>query len=88
MILEDFEYADSSDREIAQLCLVSHPFVIRIRAELNKPASQNKFIPVSKRHKAQKSQLETLPPPDIQGYDQRDDVLKELAEENEALTDR
>lgn len=88
MILEDFEYADSSDREIAQLCLVSHPFVSRIRAELNKPASQNKFIPVSKRHKAQKSQLETLPPPDIQGYDQRDDVLKELAEENEALTDR
>lgn len=88
MILEDFEYADSSDREIAQMCLVSHPFVSRIRSELNKPASQNKFIPVAKRHKAQNSEVETLPAQDVQEYDQRNEVLKELAEENEALTDR
>lgn len=88
MILEDFEYADSSDREIAHMCLVSHPFVSRIRSELKKPTSKNKFIPFSKRHKAQNSEVETLPPLEVQEYDQRDEVLKELAEENEALTDR
>jgi hypothetical protein len=32
--------------------------------------------------------VETLPPPDVQEYDQRDDLLLELAEANEALTDR
>jgi len=87
-LLEDFEYSDKSDREIAALCAVSHTFVARIRAGMKtasvrkpnlmaKPA--NPFIKAT-------AEVATLPPEEE--YDQRDDVLLELAEANEALTDR
>lgn len=91
MIIEDIEYAELSDRQISQICLVSHTFVSRIRAEIKKPAATNKFTPVNRsqtRVLQQSPKVATLPPPDAQEYDPRDDVLKELTEENEALTDR
>ena len=87
-LLEDFEYSDKSDREIAALCAVSHTFVARIRAGM-KTASVRKTNlmakPVNPFIKAP-SEVATLPPEEE--YDQRDDVLLELAEANEALTDR
>jgi hypothetical protein len=87
-LLEDFEYSDKSDREIAALCAVSHTFVARIRAGM-KTASVRKpnlmAKPVNPVIKAP-SEVATLPPEEE--YDQRDDVLLELAEANEALTDR
>ena len=87
-LLEDFEYSDKSDREIAALCAVSHTFVARIRAGM-KTASVRKpnlmAKPVNSFLKAP-AEVATLPPEEE--YDQRDDVLLELAEANEALTDR
>ncbi len=88
LLLNDFEYADSSDREIAKLCQVSHTFVSKIRSELNKPVSANKFTPASSKHKKEKIKVATLPPQVILDYDPREDMLQELAAQNEVLTDR
>jgi hypothetical protein len=74
-LLEDFEYSDKSDREIAALCAVSHTFVARIRAGM-KTASVRKpnlmAKPVNSFLKAP-AEVATLPPEEE--YDQRDDVL-------------
>lgn len=87
-LLDDFEYIDKSDREIADLCAVSHTFVGKIR-------SGNKTVSVRKPNLMGKTvnpfvkpapEMATLP--EEEEYDQRDDVLLELAEANEALTDR
>jgi hypothetical protein len=87
-LLEDFEYSDKSDREIAALCAVSHTFVGRIRAgmkttSVRKPNLMTKTVNPFVKAPAE---VATLPPEEE--YDQRDDVLRELAEENQALTDR
>lgn len=87
-LLEDFEYSDKSDREIAALCAVSHTFVGRIRARIKTASARNPNLmpkPVNPFIKTP-AEVATLPPDEE--YDQRDDVLKELAEENEVLTDR
>jgi hypothetical protein len=87
-LLDDFEYIDKSDREIAELCAVSHPFVGKLRAGTKSSASKKpnlmtkNIIPIA----PTSDEVETLP--EDEEYDQRDDILKELAEENEALTDR
>jgi hypothetical protein len=91
LLLNDFEYADRSDREIAVMCNVSHPFVSKVRAELNRPASSNKFTPANRSHKWHRdrtNEVETLPPLGAEQYDPRDDVLSELARENDQLNDR
>jgi len=87
-LLEDFEYSDKSDREIAALCAVSHTFVGKIRASIKNASARNPNLmpkPINPFIKAP-AELATLPPEEE--YDQRDDVLKELAEANEILTDR
>ena len=72
----------------SDLCAVSHTFVGKIR-------SSNKTASVRKPNLMRKTvdpfvktapEMATLPPEEE--YDQRDDVLLELAEANEALTDR
>jgi hypothetical protein len=42
-MLEDIEWQDWSDREIARQCEVSHPFVAAMRKELNKPKAETKM---------------------------------------------
>jgi len=42
-MLEDIEWQDWSDREIARQCSVSHPFVSALRKELNKPKAETKM---------------------------------------------
>jgi len=42
-MLEDIEWQDWSDREIARQCEVSHPFVSAMRKELNKPKAETKM---------------------------------------------
>jgi hypothetical protein len=91
LLLNDFEYADKSDREIAQMCMVSHPFVSKVRADLNRPSSTSKFTPAKRPKKWNREltqEVETLPPLEAEQYDPHDDVLLELARENEQLNDR
>lgn len=92
LLLDDFEYSDASDREIAQLCAVSHPFVAKIRASLAKPANVNKFTPNKKSHVFSRDlskEVETFPPQSQEEeYDPTDDYIKDIIEENQALKDR
>jgi hypothetical protein len=92
LLLDDFEYSDASDREIAQLCAVTHPFVAKIRADLGKPANVNKFTPKKKSNawtRDRSKEVETFPPQSQEEeYDPTDDYVKEILEENQALKDR
>jgi hypothetical protein len=87
-LLEDFEYSDKSDREIAELCAVSHTFVGKLRAGLKSSASKKPNLMTKPIIAIAKTSVEVATLPEDEEYDQRDDILKELAEENEALTDR
>lgn len=91
-LLDEIEYADASDREIAQLCGVSHPFVARIRADMQNPACRSESAPIVKSSKWTRDrtkEVETLPPPVFEdSYDQDREVMQEMAQELEVLTDR
>jgi ParB-like nuclease domain len=87
LLLDDFEYADKSDREIAELCAVSHTFVSKIRSG-SKTTSESKPT-----LKAKPIKPFVNPAPDVatlpeEEYDPRDDLIKELIEEIESLKDR
>jgi ParB-like chromosome segregation protein Spo0J len=85
LLLDDFEYADKSDREIAELCAVSHTFVSKIRSD-SKTATERKS-----KLKAKQVNPNVKPVPEVatlteeEEYDQWNDVMKEIAEENESL---
>lgn len=89
-LLEDFEYIDKSDREIAAICAVSHTFVSKVRARNKQPAARNLNLmakPIGLSYETS-GEVATLPVDPVQEYDPRDDVFKELVEVNEALSDR
>ena len=87
-LVDDFEYIDKSDREIAELCAVSHTFVGKIRAGNKSSATKKPNLMAKPINPFVKPPAEVATLPDEEEYDQRDDVLKELAEANEALSDR
>lgn len=97
-MLEDFEWTDWSDREIAKWCKVGHTLVGRIRDELGAKTDKVKFerdgkvIEMAKRIKPKKESEELSK----DHLEQSTDVEKEklfdaveiLKAENEALTDK
>ena len=92
LLLDEFEYSDASDREIAQLCAVTHPFVAKIRADLGKPVKVNKFTPKKKTNNWTRDctkDVETFPP-QLKEEDiyPPHEIIKDLVQENEDLKDR
>jgi hypothetical protein len=92
LLLDEFEYSDASDREIAQLCAVTHPFVAKIRAGLGKPVNLNKFTPKKNTHnwtRDRSENMETFPPQlkEEEIYPPHE-IIKDLVQENEDLKDR
>ena len=87
-LLDDFEYIDKSDREIAELCAVSHTFVGKIRAGNKNSATKKPNLMAKTINPFVKPPAEVATLPDEEEYDQSDDILKELAEANETLSDR
>ena len=87
-LLDDFEYIDKSDREIAELCAVSHTFVGKIRAGNKSSATNKPNLMPKPTNPFVKPPTEVATLPDEMQYDPRDDALKDLAEANEALSDR
>ena len=88
LLLDDFEYADKSDREIAELCAVSHTFVSKIRSGSKTTYESKPTL------KAKPIKPFVNPAPDVatlpeeEEYDERDDLIKELIKEIESLKDR
>lgn len=82
-MLEDFEWGEWKDREIARQCHVSHPFVAKLRAGM-KLAGGN--ITTSKTEKKDKPKAEEVEEPVVP--DPRDQVIDELVERNSELEKR
>lgn len=86
-MLEDFEWAEWDDREIARQCHVSHPFVAKMRAALKAtkvPTTGN----VTSSKPTKQSKPEPEPEPEVPEYDPQQDVINELVERNQKLSQR
>lgn len=83
--LEDFEWAEMSDREIAKKVRVSHTFVSNLRAEINGDKLPKDEIPVSKPSKPEsKEKPNDEPEVDLS----KNEMVQSLVQENQKLTDR
>lgn len=83
-MLEDLEWQEWSDREIARQCHVSHPFVTKMRASM-KPTG-NVTTPKKSEKKAEKKVEE--PPEEAPEHDEAKELIEELLTQNEKLTQR
>ena len=85
-MLEDFEWSEWEDREIARQCHVSHPFVGKLRAalkEANKPLTGN--VTTSKPTKKAEPKVEE---PEAEEHNPHLEVIDELVERNAELEKR
>ena len=88
LLLDDFEYADKSDREIAELCAVSHTFVSKIRSVDKTTSKQKPNLKEKKDNLQVKPDIEVATLPEEEEYDPTNDYIKEIVDENELLKDR
>lgn len=82
-MLEDFEWGEWSDREIARQCHVSHPFVAKLRAAM-KPEKKGGNITTPKAEKKEPKAAE----PEVEEHDPQKEVIDELVERNSQLEKR
>lgn len=85
-MLEDFEWSEWSDREIARQCHVSHPFVAKLRAGMKpepKPESGN--ITSQKAEKKAEPKVKEV---EAEEHDPTKEVIDELVERNAELEKR
>ena len=80
--LEDFEWSELSDRQIAKKVGVSHPFVANLRAELS-GKKENPKAP-------KKADTKKTPEPvnEVDLSDEPDEMVEELIKENQRLSDQ
>jgi hypothetical protein len=83
-MLEDFEWGEWSDREIARQCHVSHPFVAKMRAAM-KPDPKSGNITTPKTEKKAEPKVEE---PEVEAHDPQKEVIDELVERNNELEKR
>ena len=84
-MLEDFEWSEWSDREIARQCHVSHPFVAKMRAAMKpEPKPESGKITTPKAEKKEPKAEE----PKAEEHDPHKEVIDELVERNAELEKR
>lgn len=84
-MLDDFEWSDLSDREIARICKVSHPFVAKVREGLKEVATPK---PVEDKPKAEKKvEKPVKEEPVAEEEFEEDDELHNMAVEHQALAE-
>jgi hypothetical protein len=81
-MLDDFEWGEFSDREIARICKVSHPFVAKLREGLKEVASPKKVEDKTKADKSVKNE-----DPVAEEEFEEDDELHNMAVEHQALAE-
>lgn len=86
--LNDPEWSELSNREIAKLCKVSHTFVNKVRDELEKPQAKPKQKVETFPDDLGKTPIES--PKEVETFpqDHKDEAVAELLKENERLQDR
>jgi hypothetical protein len=101
MMLDDFEWSDWSNAEIARRCRVSHTFVNKMRpadgsskkylrggVELEREGGKKKPVDIKAAPEPKQPKEESPKPIQPTGYNQEDEALKYLTEENQRLNDR
>lgn len=83
-MLEDFEWGDWSDREIARQCHVSHPFVAKMRAAM-KPAEKKSGNITSPKEEKKEPKVKEV---ESEEHDPTKEVIDELVERNAQLEKR
>jgi uncharacterized small protein (DUF1192 family) len=84
-MLDDFEWSDLSDREIARICKVSHPFVAKVREGLKEVAMPKKVEDKPKAEK--KAEKPVKEEPVAEEEFEEDDELHNMAVEHQALAE-
>jgi hypothetical protein len=85
---EDFEWGDYSDREIARICKVSHPFVAKIREGLKNVNSPTQNTPVKTKAKADKpAKTVDAKPVETEDEEPENDELHALAIEHQSMAE-
>lgn len=91
-MLDDFEWSGLSDREIARICKVSHPFVAKLRAGLQedeKPETELKVVETKpKAEKVQPAKVEEEEEPENDELHALAIEHQTLAEENQKLMNK
>jgi hypothetical protein len=82
-MLDDFEWSELSDREIARICNVSHPFVGKLREGLKEVPTPKT---VEDRPKAEKQKVEVKAVEAEEEFEE-DDELHNMAIEHQALAE-
>jgi hypothetical protein len=101
MMLDDFEWSDWSNAEIARRCRVSHTFVNKMRpadgsskkylrggVELEREGGKKNPVDIKAAPEPKQPKEESPQPVQPTGYTQEDEALKYLTEENQRLNDR
>jgi hypothetical protein len=83
---EDFEWGDYSDREIARICKVSHPFVAKIREGLKNSKSPTQNTPNKAKVKA-KDPAKNVDVQPIEDDEPENDEMHALAIEHQTLAE-
>jgi len=83
-MLEDFEWSEWSDREIARQCHVSHPFVAKLRAAMKPAEKKGGNITTPKAEKKEPKVKEV----EAEEHDPTKEVIDELVERNAQLEKR
>lgn len=83
-MLDDFEWSEWSDREIARQCHVSHPFVAKLRAAMKPAEKKGGNITTPKAEKKEPKAAE----PEVEEHDPQKEVIDELVERNAELEKR
>lgn len=87
-ILDDFEWSEMSDREIARIVKVSHTYVAKIKESLKKDSSDAKNTAVKTKDKGVDSKKKgDVKPVETEEEEPENDELHALAIEHEALAE-
>jgi len=87
-MLDDFEWSELKDREIARICNVSHPFVGKLREGLKNDDSPTQNTPVETNTKADKPAKKVdSKPVETQDEEPENDELHALAIEHQTLAE-
>ena len=81
--MEDFEWSELSDRQIAKKVGVSHPFVSNLRAELS-----GKVVKPQPKAEKKTFQKPEEPVKEVDLSDEPDEMVEELIKENQRLSDQ
>ena len=88
IMLDDLEWGDWTDREIARQCNVSHPFVAQLRAARKETAGDEERKFKTKTGKVSTRKVKEVEPEPEPDFDPRNELIETLTKEVSTLSDK